>query len=117
MGLAVFAQFAAFNGFDGLDCVDGQHVEVPCLDDEDDEPGLTRRRTKKYLEAVENTTADECGCFVIWLNGDTVEIEARGMSDVSGDCELEPLAEPNLLSNGMRRWVRSFLIPKRGGKA
>ena len=120
MGLPVFGQFAAFNGFDGFDCVDGHHVEVPSLDDEDDEPGLPRRRrTRKYLEAVENTTADECGCFgfVISLDGDTVEIEARGMSDVSGDCELEPMAEPNLLSEAMRRWAGSFLFPKRGVKA
>ncbi len=120
MGIQVFGMFAAFNGFDGLDCVDGQHVEVPCLDDEDDEPGLPRRRrTRKYLEAVENTTADECGCFgfVISLVGDTVEIEAKGMNDLGGDCELEPMAEPNLLSDAMRRWVGSFLFPKRGGKA
>jgi len=120
MGLPVFGQFAAFNGFDGFDCVDGQHVEVPCLDDEEDEPALPRRRrTKKYLEAVENTTADECGCFgyVISLNGGTVEIEAKGMSNQSGDCELEPMAEPNLISDAMRRWVDSFLFPKRKGKS
>lgn len=115
MGLAVFAQFAAFNGFDGFDCVDGQHVEVPCLDDEDDEPVLTRRRRT----AVENTTADECGCFgfVISLSGGKVEIEAKGMSDVSGDCELEPMVEPNLLSDAMRRWVKTFLFPKPKGKS
>lgn len=119
MGIPVFAAFASFNGFDGFDCVDGQHVEVPCLDDEDDEPGLPRRRrTRKYLEAVENTTADECGCFgfVISLSGGTVEIEAKGMSDQGGECELEPMAEPNLLSEAMRRWVRSFLFRKHGGK-
>ena len=115
MALAVFGMFASSNGFDGFDCVDGHRVEVPCLDDEDDEPVLPRRRRT----AVENTVATECVCFgfVISLSSGTVEIEARGMSDVSGDCELEPLAEPNLLSDGMRRWVRSFLIPKRGGKA
>lgn len=120
MGLPVFGQFAAFNGFDGFECVDGRHVEVPCFDDEDDEPGRPRRRrTKKYLEQVENTTADECGCFgfVVALNGDTVEVEARGLSDQGGDCRLEPLAEPNLLSEAMRRWAKSFLIPKRGRKA
>ena len=120
MGIPVFGQFAAFNGFDGFDCVDGHHVEVPCLDDEDDEPGLPRRRrTRQYLEAVENTVADECGCFgfLISLVGDKVEIEAKGMNDVSGVCELEPVAEPNLLSDAMRRWAKSFLFPKRGGKA
>ena len=30
--------------FDGFDCVDGQQVEVLCLDDEEDEPALPRRR-------------------------------------------------------------------------
>lgn len=78
-----------------------------------------RRRTKKYLEAVENSVADENSSFgfVISLDGDTVEIEGMGMSDVSGECELEPMAEPNLLSDAMRRWVKSFLIPKRGEKS
>lgn len=120
-GLSLYGQFAAFNGFEGFDCADGQHVDVPSLDDDEDydEPVIPRRRrTKKYLEAVENTTADESSSFgfIISLDGDMVEIEARGMNDVSGECELEPMAEPNLLSDAMRRWVRSFLIPKRGGK-
>jgi hypothetical protein len=109
-----------FNGFDGFDCVDGQEVEVPDLDDEeeDDEPPMSRRRpSKDDLEAVENTTADDCTCFgfVISLSGDKVRIDAMGMSDVSGECELQPLAEPNLLTGSMRRWVRSFMAPKRGG--
>jgi hypothetical protein len=121
LGLPLFGLFALFNGFDGFDCVDGQEVEVPYLvdEDEDDEPPVSRlRRSRKYLEAVENTTADECTCFgfVISLDGDKVQIDAMGMSDVSGECELQPMAEPNLLSDGMRRWLRSFLIPKRGGK-
>lgn len=118
-GYTLFAMFGAFNGFDGLDCADGQHVEVPCLDDDEeyDEPAMPRRRrTKKYLESVENTTADESTSFgfIISLDGDMVEIEARGMNDVSGECQLEPMAEPNLLSDAMRRWARSFMT---GGKA
>lgn len=119
-GLPLYGQFAASNGFDGFDCADGLHIEVPCLD-EDEECDVAvmprRRRTKAFLEAVENTTADECTCFgfVISLNGDSVKIEAMGMSDVSGECELVPLAEPNLLSDAMRRWVRSFMAPKQGG--
>lgn len=117
-GVLLYGQFALFNGFDGFDCADGQGVEVPCLDEnEDDEPMMPRRRrTKKYLEAVENTTADECTSFgfVISLDGDSVQIEATGMSDVSGECELVPTVEPNLLSDAMRRWVRSFIAPKRG---
>lgn len=115
-GLPLFGPFALFNGFDGFDCVDGQEVEVPDLDDdeEDDDPPVSRRRRS---EAVENTTADECTCygFVVSLNGGKIEIEARVLSDVSEECELEPMVEPNLLSDAMRRWVRSFLIPKRGG--
>jgi hypothetical protein len=118
VGMTLYGQFAAFNGFDGFDCADGQHVDVPCLDDDEeyDEPVMPRRRrTKKYLESVENSVADENSSFgfLISLTGDMVEIEARGMNDVSGECELEPMAEPNLLSEAMRRWLRSFLIPKR----
>ena len=121
VGLTLYGQFAAFNGFDGFDCADGQHVEVPCLDDDEecDEPVMPRRRrTRAFLEKMENTTPDECTSFgfIISLDSDMVEIEARGMNDVSGECELEPMAEPNLLSDAMRQWVRSFLIPKRGEK-
>ena len=119
-GLSLYATFASFNGFDGFDTADGQYVEVPCLDDDDcDEPMIPRRRrTKKYLEAVENSVADECSSFgfCISLAADKVEIEAMGMSDVSGECELGPMVEPNLLSDAMRRWVKSFLIPIRGEK-
>ena len=115
-GLALYAGVAASNGFDGYDCVDGQEVEVPNLDDEDedDEPVRPRRRrTRRFLMAVQNTPCDECTSFgfVISLTGDTVEIEPKVMRDVDGDCELEPMVEPNLLSDAMRKWVRSFLFP------
>jgi hypothetical protein len=121
-GLWLYAPFAAFDGFDGFDCADGQHVDVPCLEDDEefDEPAIPRRRrTRAFLQKVENTTADECTSFgfVISLDGDKVQIAAMGMSDVSGECELQPMAEPNLLSEAMRRWVRSFLFSERGGKA
>src|SRR5947209_1588840 len=36
VGLTLYGQFAAFNGFDGFDCADGQHVEVPCLDEDEE---------------------------------------------------------------------------------
>ena len=116
MGLTLFGQFAIFNGDGAFSCIDGQEVEVPCLDDdeEDEEPRLPRRRrTKTYREAVENTAADECSSFgfVIFLTGGNVEIEGKAMRDVSGECELEQMVEPNLLSDGMRRWVRSFMTP------
>lgn len=120
LGLPLFGPFALFNGFDGFDCADGQEVEVPDLDDEDDEPQVSRRRrTRKYLEAVTNTTANDCTCFgfVVSLSGDEVRIDAKGMSDVYGECELERMLEPNLLSDAMRTWVKSFLLPNRGGKA
>lgn len=121
-GLTLYSPYAASNGFDGFDCADGQHIDVPCLDEDEecDEPMIPRRRrTKKYLEAVENSVADENSSFgfVISLDGDKVRIEAMGMSDVIGECELVPMVEPNLLSDTMRRWVRSFLIPKRGEKS
>lgn len=120
LGLPLFGTFALPNGFGGFDCVDGQEVEVPDLDDEeeDDEPQVSRRRrTRQYLEAVANTPCDECTAFgfLVSLIGDKVEVEAKAMRDLDGDCELEMMLEPNLLSDAMRTWVRSFLIPKRGG--
>ncbi len=116
-GFLLYGQFAASNGFDGFDCADGLNIEVPCLDEDEecDEAVMPRRRR---TEAVENTTADECSSFgfAISLDGDSVQIEAMGMNDVSGECELVPLAEPNLLTDAMRRWVRSFTAPMGGGK-
>jgi hypothetical protein len=121
-GLALYGMFAASNGFDAYDCVDGQEVEVPNFDDEDedDEPTTPRRRrTRRFLEMVANTPCDDCTSFgfLVSVSGDKVEVEPRAMRDVDGDCELEMMLEPNLLSDSMRKWVRSFLFPKRGGKA
>ncbi len=108
-------------GESAFDCIDRQEVEVPDLDDEEEDEGHEprmprRRRTKKYLEAVENTPCDACTSFgfLISLTGDKVEIEPKAMRDVDGDCELEMVVEPNLLSKSMRNWVRSFWFPKRG---
>ena len=121
LGLEVFGFFAISNGFDEFDCADGEQVEVPNLDDEEEEEDAEeepRRRTKKYLEMATNTICDECTTYgyVISIDGDTVKIDGKCMRDVSGDCELERMVEPNLVSDAMRRWVNSFLIPKRGGQ-
>ncbi len=117
MGLTLFAQFASFDGFGGLDCADGCRVEVPDFDADDEEDETPRRRrTRKYLAAVANTVGDESQSFgfTIMLVGEKVVIEATGMSDAGGECELVPLAEPNLLSDAMRRWVRSFATSAKG---
>lgn len=119
LGLEVFGFFAISNGFDELDCADGEQVEVPDLDDEEeDAEEEPRQRTKKYLEMAANTVCDECTAYgyVVSIDGDTVKIDGMCMRDVSGDCELERMVEPNLVSDAMRRWVNSFLFPKRGGQ-
>jgi len=117
MGLKVFGFFAISNGFDEFDCADGEQVEVPNLDDEEEEEDAEeepRRRTKKYLEMVGNTVCDECTAYgyFISLDSDSVKIDGMCMRDVSGDCELERMVEPNLVSGAMRHWVNSFLFPK-----
>ncbi len=122
LGLKMFGMFATSNGFDEFDCADGEQVEVPNLDDEEEEEDAEeepRRRTKKYVEMVANTVCDECTAYgyVISLDGDTSKIEGKCMRDVSGDCELEGMLEPNLLSDAMRRGVNSFLFPKRKGNS
>lgn len=92
VGLTLYGQTAAF-GMDGLDCVDGG----PIADE-----------------------GDECLSYglAIALVGGFVEIEGRCLSDVTGECELEPMTEPNRISGRMRRWVRSFVTasPKRNAK-
>lgn len=119
MGLSIFGHFGLCNGWGGFDCVDGQEVEVPDLDEEEDtedeEPEQPpRQRTKRFIDAVNNTPCDENSSFgyLIRLHGDTVEIEGYRLSDISGEGELERMLEPNLLSYPMRRWMRSFT--KRG---
>ena len=49
-GLTLYGQFAGFDGFDGFDCADGQHVDVPCLDEDEDcdEPAMPRRRLNEF---------------------------------------------------------------------
>lgn len=126
MGVPLFGFIAVFTGDSAFDCIDGQEVEVPDLDDEEEEedefeeePRLPRRRrTQRFRSQIENTPCDECTSFgfLISLTGDKVEIEPKVMRDVDGECELEMVLEPNLLSEAMRRWARSFLIPKRGGR-
>jgi hypothetical protein len=122
LGLEVFGFFAISNGFDEFDCADGEQVVVPNLDDEEEEEDAEeepRRRTKKYLEMAANTICDECTTYgyVISIDGDTVKIDGMCMRDVSGDCELERMVEPNLVSDAMRRWVNSFLFPERRGQS
>jgi hypothetical protein len=123
-GLSLFGFFALFDGDTSFNCIDGQEVKVPDLDGEDEyeeeETAMPRRRrTRRFLEMAANTPCDECTSFgfLISLSGNKVEIEPKAMRDVDGDCELEMMLEPNLLSDSMRKWVRSFLFPKRGGKA
>jgi hypothetical protein len=119
MSVSIFGYFGLCNGWGGFDCADGQEVEVPNLDeDEDEEPEEPRRRrTKKFIEAVNNTPCDENSSFgyLIRLNGDTVEIEGHRLSDLSGEGELERLLEPNLIGDVMRRWVKTFC--KKGAKS
>jgi hypothetical protein len=114
-GIPLFGYFAIFNGENGFDIIDGDEVEVPNLDDEeeveDDEPRKpSRRRTKKFLQAISNTYCDECTAFgfLVSLSGDKVQIEGKVMRDVSGECQTEIMLEPNLMSAAMRRFVKSF---------
>jgi len=115
LGLPVFGYFALSNGAGAFDCVDGQEVEVPDLDDEkedDESEQPRRRRTKKYVKAVSNTTCNENSGFgfLIDLNKDNVEITGYRLSDISGNGELERMEEPNLLSEAMKQWVKSFAV-------
>lgn len=119
LGLEVYGCFAISNGFDQFDCADGEQVEVPNLDDEEDVEEEPRLRTKKYLEMVTNTICDEYTAYgyVISIDGDTVKIDGMCMRDVTGDCELEAMAAPNLLDDAMRRWAKTFLFPERRGQS
>lgn len=89
-GMTVFAQFTQFDGYAALECADGSRLKV-----REDE-------------------ADECLAFgvAISLVGDTVEIEGRGLSDVTGESELEPMVAHRRIDNRMRRWIRSFATKK-----
>ena len=109
-------------GFSPLLCADQQRIDIEGEDDEDeddqDEDRPRPPRTKTHLEQCNNTPVDENRTYgyLIALQGNTITIEATCVNDMSGDCEIEPIAEPNLVSEPMRTFVRSFMIPKRGGK-
>lgn len=119
MGLKLFGFFATSNGSDEFDCADGEQVEVPNPDDEEEEEDAEEEPRLRTFEMVANTICDECVAYgyVISIDGDTVKIAGMCMLDVSGDCELERMVAPNLVSDSMRRWVDSFLFPKRGERS
>ena len=129
-GYRIYGMFGISDGgFSPLLCADKQKIDVANRDDEgeeddedqedQDEERPRRRRTKKHLEQCENTPVDECRTygFLIALQADTVTIEATCANDMSGDCETETVAEPNLVSEPMRKFARTFLICNTGGKS
>jgi hypothetical protein len=126
-GYRIYGMFGISDGgFSPLLCADKQKLDLASMDDEDeedeenhDEDRPRRRRTKKYLEQCGNTPVDECRTYgyLIALQAGTITIEGTGVNDMSGECELEPVAEPNLVSEPMRKFARSFLIRKTGGRS
>ena len=126
-GYRLYGMFGISDGgFSPLLCADQQRIEVEDLADEDedevqedpDEDRPRPPRTKTYREQCENTPVDENRTYgyLIVLQADTITIEATCVNDMSGDSETEPIAEPNLVSEGMGKFARSFMIPKRGRK-
>jgi hypothetical protein len=121
-GLTLFGEFTLFDGQGGFECADGGTVEVPDLDEDDEdeeEPRKARpQRTKNYVEMVGNTQCDECRGYgyLVSLKGDRVAIESALLCDLSGDCEVEPVAEPNLLDGPMTGFVESFVIASGAGE-
>lgn len=119
-GYTLYAMFACSDGgCSPLLCADGERIDVidPDMDEEDSEyeadSGPHRRRTKKYIEQCENTPADESRSYgyLIGLTPDAVTLEAVCCYDVSGECETETIPEPNLVSEPMQKFARSFLRP------
>ena len=120
---AGYTLYAMFAGSDGgcspLLCADGERIDAidPDMDDEDtvdeSDSGPRRRRTKKYVEQCENTPADEFRSYgyLIGLTTDSITLEAVCCNDVSGECETEPLSEPNLVSEPMRKFAKAFCRP------
>ena len=120
-GYRLYAMFGISDGgFSPLICADQQRIDVEDLADEDEEDEDDQDddrprppRTNKQLERCENTPVDENRTYgyLIALQAGTINIEATCVNDMSGDCEIEPVTEPNLVSDPMRTFARSFFRP------
>ena len=116
-GYGLYCTFALARDFDLLACADGTEIEVPdldCDDEDEDEVSLT----EEQRELIAKTHCDESRSygFLVALRGEKLVIQSATMCDLSGDCEVEAVKDAGLVDDPMRRWVDSFLIPKRGGK-
>ena len=115
-GHTLFCQFALCRDFDLLVCADGTEIEVPSLDeDEEDETEAEEEEQENEVE----TFCDENRSygFLISLVDGKLVIESGLMCDLTGDAEVEIVKNAGLVDEPMSRWMKSFLIPRRGGKA
>ncbi len=115
-GYTVFSVFTQFNDT-GYACADGSEVEVPSEDedeehdDEEDEPRPLRPTMDAALVAA--TECDDCRGygFLVSLTGDEIRVELALICDLDGECELEVLEQPNLLTRPMTDFVERFKRP------
>ena len=92
---------------------------MPCLDDDEEEETDLDERDEEGQEEEDETYCDENRSYglLIALERDKLVIESGVMCDLSGDAQVEVVKDAGLVDEPMRRWVNSFLFPKRGGKA
>jgi hypothetical protein len=120
-GRTLFAMFTAHDD-DGFDCVDGTKITLPDLDGdfdvENDEQVEPHAATPEEHERVENTNHDDCRGYgyTIALKADTLHINAAIWCDITSECNLEEVQEPNLLDQPMATFVLSFARKRRAAK-
>lgn len=114
-GFDLLAQFAMFQDFGELACANGSMIEVPDLDDEDDErPPLTAAQRR----LIEKTECDECRSygFQISLDGSNHLIFKKVLvSEPDGECHVDDVNEASLLDERMEKFISSF-VAKQGKK-
>lgn len=117
-GHTLFCQFAVCRDFDLLVCADGTEIEVPSLDEDDEEEAETDEEGREDGDE-DDTCCDENRSygFLLSLVGREFVIESALMCDLNGDVEVEIVKDAGRVDGLMGRWIKSFLIPKRTWKA
>ncbi len=115
VGFNIFAPFAMFHDFDALICADGGTIEMPDLDelddefDEDDEE--RPRLTDAHRRLMEKTVCDECRSygFQVSLEGANLVLQTMLMSESDGECAVEAVADAGLVEGPMAGFINSFV--------
>lgn len=124
-GHDLFAPFAVFRDFGELACAGGDVIEVPDLDeldeeqDADDEGGEEAPQfTDKQRRLIEATVCNEIHSygFLIAVADDNLEFQSVLVNESDGECDLVVAEDAGLVDKPMTKFLKLF-VRKRSKKA